>query len=138
MIPISKQIMYKTKWRRLFAPTQLSIQGQWLHFQVRTLMTRNNRAHGTDLLVMLCNAARTAFAVLASQRLANHAKYTKVLLVKLPLLKQLVYHDFLLVSTTCLRNKAGVFCHRVDVEICCEAIEHREQYIQNWRRGIGC
>jgi hypothetical protein len=34
MIPISKQIMYKTKWRRLFAPTQLSIQGQWLHFKL--------------------------------------------------------------------------------------------------------
>jgi hypothetical protein len=90
------------------------------------------------MVVMLCNAARTAFAVLASQRLANHAKYTKVLLVKLPLLKQLVYHGSLLVSTACLRNKAGVFNHRVDVEICCEAIEHREQYIQNWRRGIGC
>lgn len=30
MTPTSRQVMYNTKWRKLFAPTQLSIHGQWL------------------------------------------------------------------------------------------------------------
>lgn len=31
IMPTSRHTIYNTKWRRLLAPTQLSIQGQWLY-----------------------------------------------------------------------------------------------------------
>jgi hypothetical protein len=45
---------------------------------------------------MLCYTALTLLAMLASQRHANHAWHTKVLVVKLPETQELIDHCFLL------------------------------------------
>lgn len=84
-----------------------------------------------NLLVMFRHAASTAPAMFASQRPPGQAKYTKVLVVKFPLVKKLGDNGSLLVPTSKLRNEAGVFNHGVDIEIGCQTEEDREQDVQN-------
>lgn len=86
---------------------------------------------------MLSNTAATTSAVLATERLSRHARNTKVLLVKLPLLKQLLDHFPLLVTAAELWHIARIFNHSQSVEVSSETEESREKDVQDWGRRIG-
>lgn len=86
---------------------------------------------------MLRDAAATTATVLAAERLSRHARHTEVLLVKLPEFKELFDHLALLVPAADLRDVARVLNHGVDIEIGCQAVENREQNVQNRRCGVG-
>jgi hypothetical protein len=86
---------------------------------------------------MLGNTAATAAAVLATKRLSRHARNTKVLLVKLPLLKQLLNHLPLLVPAAELGHIARIFNHSQSVEVGRETKESGKQDIQDWGRRVG-
>lgn len=72
---------------------------------------------------MLGNASLTSAAVLASQGRSNHARNTKVGLVKLPLRKQLIDNSLLLRNAIHLGHEAGIVSHAGNVEIRCEAVK---------------
>ena len=82
---------------------------------------------------MLSYAAPTALAMLAPQGSPDHAKYAKIHFVKFPLLKELGDDSSLLIPASKLGNETGVFDHGVNIEICGQPIEHREQNAQNRR-----
>lgn len=86
---------------------------------------------------MLGNTAAAATAVLATKGLSRHARNAKVLLVKLPLLKQLLNHLSLLVPAAELGHVARIFNHGQSVEPGSETEESRKQDIQDWSRRIG-
>jgi hypothetical protein len=86
---------------------------------------------------MLSNTAATTATVLATERLSRHAGHAKVLLVEFPLLKQLLDHLPLLVSTAELRHIARIFDHGQSVEEGGETEENRKEDIQDRGRRIG-
>lgn len=86
---------------------------------------------------MLSNTAATTAAVLATKGLSRHARNAKVLLIKLPLLKQLLDHLPLLVPAAELGHVARVFNHSQSVEVGSETEESRKQDIQNRGRRVG-
>jgi hypothetical protein len=80
---------------------------------------------------MLRNATATAATVLAAERLARHARNTKVFLVKLPEFEELLDHLPLLVPAADLGHIARILNHGVDVEIGRKTIENGKQNVQN-------
>lgn len=86
---------------------------------------------------MLGNTAATTTAVLATKRLSRHARNAEILLVILPLLKQLLDHLPLLVTAAELRHIARVFDHGQGVEEGSETKESRKQDVQDGSRRVG-
>ena len=86
---------------------------------------------------MLSNTTATTAAVLATERLSRHARDAKVLLIKFPLLKQLLDHFPLLVTAAELWHIARIFDHGQSVEVSRETEECCEQDVQNWGRRVG-
>lgn len=57
---------------------------------------QHSRLAQLHLLIMLCHASLASFAVLASQRHADHAMHTEVLLIKLPETQKIINSRLLL------------------------------------------
>ena len=88
------------------------------------------------LLVVLGNASPAAPAMLATQRLSNHAKNTEVFLVESPRLKKLSNHRSLLVPTAKFGHITGVLDHRVYKEEGRQSEKKRKRHVQDWIGGI--
>ena len=78
-IPISKDSIYKKKWRRLFAPTQLKTQGQWLCCKLRAVEDLR-----LDSLVVFGYTSLASLAVLTAKWCPNHAIDAEMQIIKLP------------------------------------------------------
>ena len=66
---------------------------------------------------MLCNAPRAAPAMFTTQRPSNHAVYAEILLIKLPLLKQLANHCSLFIPATKFWHIPRICDHGIEVEV---------------------
>lgn len=82
---------------------------------------------------MFRHTASTTPAVLASQGPPDHTIDTKVLLIKLPELKELRDDGSLLVPAAKLGDETGVFSHRVDIEKARQSEENSKKYVQDRR-----
>lgn len=89
------------------------------------------------LLVVLGNTSPAAPAMLATQRLSNHAKNTKVFLIESPRLEKLSNHRSLLVPTAKFGDITGVLDHRVYKEEGRQSEKKRKRRVQNRIGGIG-
>lgn len=89
------------------------------------------------LLVVLGNTSPAAPAMLATQRLSNHAKNTKVFLIESPRLKKLSNHRSLLVPTAKFGDITGVLDHRVYKEEGRQPEKERKRHVQDRVGGIG-
>lgn len=65
---------------------------------------------------MLCNTTPTSPAMFTPKRCPDHTRNTKIALVKLPILEELVDDCFLLCDAIELRHITGVVSHRSNVE----------------------
>jgi hypothetical protein len=79
---------------------------------------------------MLGNASLTPPTVLAAQRRSDHASYTEVGLVKLPLLKEFIDDGLLLSNTVHLGDKSRVISHAGNVEIRSKTEEYTKDDIE--------
>ena len=88
--------------------------GWWSLLAIRTSLV----LPGRHLLVMPRDTALAPAAMLASQRSPDHARNTKVGLVKLPETNQLVDDGLLFRNAIHLGNKSWIVHHAPDVEPC--------------------
>jgi hypothetical protein len=86
---------------------------------------------------VFCYAAITSLAMFTPQRLANHARYTKVLLIKLPKAQEFIDDCFLLSYTAQFGDVTRFIKHSTKVEICAEAAKYDKHNIGEYvgRKG---
>lgn len=77
-------------------------------------------------LILPRDASPTASAVLASQGLSYHTRCTEVLLVINVVLQQVVNRLLRLSAAAAFGDVAGVCRHGHEIEVCSEAVKHRE------------
>ena len=78
---------------------------------------------------MLGNTSPATPAMLATQRLSDHAEDTEILFVEFPRFKKFGNDRPLLVPTAKFGDITRVFDHRDDVEVSCRYEEERKEHV---------